>query len=416
MYQPIDSSFASVNDASIASAPLGAVPKRSLKKFIKKAISNQNQKCEFMDIAADFKYFPIETEQVLDFSDSNLQSIFEYIQITNFEIDQFMLDKFWQRLRENSFILIDTAVLEWLGYDHEQERDRKASFLKLLKSNEINFKQIKHNDPDFDQYPEFVAEAAQLSVAALKRQKWVILDAQDFKMVVFNLKTKRAKLIHRYYLSLERLMAMYAEYTHHFKLREERKRASQEKDRLIKMMEELKLDNKKAREEARLRHEEAMSRGDALLHHAEQAEEDRMVMMRDINDVRNIAAPEPGKPENLHRMAIVKMSPNYEWDEKDKKYLKKVDAIAVRIQMRDYNNRIKEIKRYGKGTNKDAKVLISFDSPNPVRLYNKLKHEHTNEFTFIPPVGICFEPSTEENLIEVVRNMHEARMAYPNKK
>lgn len=108
------------------------------------------------------------------------------------------------------------------------------------------------------------------------------------------------------------------------------------------------------------------------------------------------------------------MNPNYEWDKKDKKYLKNVDAVA-RIQMRDYNARINEIKRYGKGTNEDAKVLISFDSPNPVRLYNKLKHEHLNKFTFVPPVGIRFEPSTEEDLVEAVRNMHEARMAYPNK-
>lgn len=70
---------------------------------------------------------------------------------------------------------ITTTVLEWLGYDNEQERDRKQTFLKLLKSNEIDFRQIKHTDPDFDQYPEFVAEAAQLSSAALKSQKWIIL-------------------------------------------------------------------------------------------------------------------------------------------------------------------------------------------------------------------------------------------------
>jgi hypothetical protein len=38
-------------------------------------------------------------------------------------------------------------------------------------------------------------------------------------------------------------MAMYAEYTYHFQLRKERKHAAQEKDRLVEMMEGLKLQN-----------------------------------------------------------------------------------------------------------------------------------------------------------------------------
>jgi hypothetical protein len=96
-----------------------------------------------------------------------------------------------------------------------------------------------------------VAEAAQLSVAALKRQKWVILDAQDFKQVIFKIRTKRTKQIHEYYLSLERLMVMYAEYTYHFILRKERERSSQEIDHLIKMMEDLKYEE----EQDRLRYE-----------------------------------------------------------------------------------------------------------------------------------------------------------------
>jgi hypothetical protein len=45
------------------------------------------------------------------------------------------LDKFWQSLREGGSVLLDGTVLEWLGYDNEQERDRKQTFLKLLKSN-----------------------------------------------------------------------------------------------------------------------------------------------------------------------------------------------------------------------------------------------------------------------------------------
>ena len=348
---------------------------------------------------------------------------------------------------EKSNLVVTKAVLEWLGYDNDQERNRKQTFLKLLKSNDINFRQIKHNDPDFNQYPEFVEEAKTMSDRVLTRQQWIILDAQDFKRVVFSLRTKRSREIVNYYLSLERLMAMYTEYTHHFQIIRERRRADLEKKSLLAMMEGLKLDHQKARQEDKRRYEEdqrryeaecaaaqkerdaaergrqvaeqkfnqLMARGDELLKHAEQAEDDRMVMMHDIAAVRHVAAPEPPKSENFHRMAIVKMSPNYEWDEQtDKRYLRHVDAIAVRIQVRDFNARIREIQNYGNGTNKDAEIIISFDSPNPVRLYNKLKPTYSNQFTFVPPVGIRFEPGTEEDLVAAVRDMHEARMQYPH--
>ncbi len=404
----------------------GAIKKKTI-KLIQKAIDVGDNQCQFMDATSETKRFTYETDLVLDYDDFNLQTILDYIRITGFEIDQFMFDKFWQSMVEGSCVLCDAAVLEWLGYDHEQDRDRKAAFLRLLKSNAIEFRQIKHTDPDFSRYPEFVEEAKTMSSAALKSQKWVILDTQDFKRVLFSLRTKRARDIHDYYLSLERLMSMYAEYTHHFELRRERRRAATEKKSLLELMEGLKINHKKecdaaqqerdaaqrAREESEQKFRTLLARGDELLHHAEQAEDDRMVMMHDIRVVRNVAAPEPNNPDNYHRMAIVKMSPDYVWDEDDKRYLRNVDAIAVRIQARDYNARIRQIKRYGRGTNEKATVLISFDSPNSVRLYNKLKEEHGDKFTFVPPVGICFNPSTEHDLIEAVRDMHEARMNYP---
>ena len=101
MYHPVNPS-ASVSDAPVAAAPSGAVPKnpkKVIKKLIKKAISDRDQKCELMD--AEAKRFP-ETDLVLENNDDdfNLQTIFEYIQVTRFEIDQFMLDKFWQSLTE----------------------------------------------------------------------------------------------------------------------------------------------------------------------------------------------------------------------------------------------------------------------------------------------------------------------------
>ena len=140
--------------------PLGAASIEDKKIVIKK--EDAEGQCDFMDVAANIKRFP-ETDLVLNYDDFNLQTIFEYIQITHFEIDPFMLDKFWQNLREDRCITVDASTIEWLGYDQEQERNRKQTFLKLLDAHTINYTQIKHDDPSFQNYPDLVDEASLLS-------------------------------------------------------------------------------------------------------------------------------------------------------------------------------------------------------------------------------------------------------------
>ena len=72
-----------------------------------------HQQCELMDAASEQKRFP-ETDQVLAYDDFNLQTIFEYIQITLFKIDQFMLDKVWQSLRQGTWSLWTQVSLNGL--------------------------------------------------------------------------------------------------------------------------------------------------------------------------------------------------------------------------------------------------------------------------------------------------------------
>jgi len=295
-------------------------------------------------------------------------------------------------------ISITKGVLEWLGYDSEKDYDNKASFIKLLNAYQIEFKQIKHNDPTIHNYPDLVDEAAQLPTNALNRKKWIIMSSRDFKKMVLCLRTSRAEQIREYYLAVEDLFKMYCEYTLHFQLRREKRRLGKKQgtiDDLVRGMEEMKLERKEAerkheeaerkhelerqeaerkheleRQDAQQRYNNLMARGDQLLHHAEQAEEDRILIMDDIHQVRKVAAPNPDEPKNVHRMAVVKMSPQYEWAEGDPKYYSEVDALAVRTQIKSFNGRLRKIKNAGSGTNKDASVLTSFDSPNPISLYS----------------------------------------------
>ena len=128
---------------------------------IVKKEEGDDERCRFMEAVIDHKQFP-ETDIALQ-ADTMLLNIFEYIKAVNYQIDQFMVNRFWQSMSaKNSYITCDIAVFEWLGYDNEGGA-RKQTFLKLLKANAITHKQIKHTDDDFDQYSEAVEEAKTLS-------------------------------------------------------------------------------------------------------------------------------------------------------------------------------------------------------------------------------------------------------------
>ena len=100
--------------------------------------------------------------------------------------------------------------------------------------------------------------------------------------------------------------------------------------------------------------------------------------------------------------------------EGDPKYYSAVDAVAIRTQIKYFNGRVKKIQSSGDGTNSDASILTSFDSPNPISLFNRLKDEYSDRFTFVNATGIRYEPSTEADLVETMNELHASRMDYPN--
>ena len=193
----------------------------------------EQQSCstsKFMNIV-DKKLFG-ETSLAIQKSDKFL-NIFNYIEVVNFKIDTFMLDKFWQCIAENRCVAIHASILDWLGYESKNERDNKASFIQLLHSHNIQFQQIKHTDPNFKNYPDIVQDSKTLNPNALNRKLWIIMDSDDFKEMVMCLQTKKAHLIRKYYLSLEKLVKMYSEYTHHFQMVQVKEQLQEAEERAL---------------------------------------------------------------------------------------------------------------------------------------------------------------------------------------
>ncbi|UPA43501.1 hypothetical protein 3TG000068 [Iridovirus CN01] len=386
-----------------------------------------------------------ETEMVLKYSNL-LQDILEYIRITKFEIDTFMLDKFWQCVSENSSLVIQGAVLEWLGYDSKKEYNNKTNFIDLLNSHNIEYTQIKHGDEKFSQYPDLVEDAKKYSKAALKSKQWIIMGSDDFKRMVMCLRTKRAGQIRDYYLAIEKLFKMYCEYTIHFNLRRE-KRALEEKqntiDDLVKLMKEAEIREHEKDLQHKMERKEDEKRFRKLLGVAEDANEKLEIAegnlenvegnLRDVQNnlgvvqenlenvqnkleiARDVVVPKPLNKKKLNKFGLVRMSPDYIYDENDPGYMRECNVVVIRRQAESFDFRVRQIRGYGNGTNRDAEILIERENPNSINLSNRLKeHEKDGHFYFTSACGIRYtETGDDELMIELVDQIHQSRMEYP---
>jgi hypothetical protein len=83
----------------------------------------------------------ITLELILELSKDSYE-LLSFIELRDMIFDDTNnMSKAMAEMCPNEKIGITLTVLEWLGYDHEHVCDRKAAFLKLLKSHETNFRQ-----------------------------------------------------------------------------------------------------------------------------------------------------------------------------------------------------------------------------------------------------------------------------------
>lgn len=182
-------------------------------------------------------------KKALDASVS-LLDIFKFIEITGFELDPIMTNWFWQIMVNDHSSHLTRVVLEWFGYEGEYY-NQKQLFCRMLKRNNIPFSELKHTDSDIVLYPSIKKEMDLLPhKAAVTSSKWLVMKPYDIKMAMLRLNTKNADIIKRYYIKMEELVRMYAQYTTLLQKRE-KEVMSREMVDLRMMMEDMKLENKK---------------------------------------------------------------------------------------------------------------------------------------------------------------------------
>jgi phage anti-repressor protein len=146
---------------------------------------------------------------------SKMLSINSFIDKMNYDIDKFYINKYWHNLNDDYPILIDDLLIKSIGYNNSEERCRKQDFLKLLKTNNIQYQEYAYNE-----YIEMVEEInikeevypIPEKTINISKRKFILMNVEDFKQAAMLCNTNQGKLIRKYYIKLEKIIKEYSYY------------------------------------------------------------------------------------------------------------------------------------------------------------------------------------------------------------
>lgn len=326
--------------------------------------------------------------------------IIKFVEVTEFKLNMVMFDYFWQVMVGNTGTHIGTSILEWFGYEGEFKKQRQ-NFLSMLKNNAISFKELTQKDEEIELYPTIKREIASLP-SNVQHSKFLIMEPDDIKMAIMQLKTKNGHIIRQYYIDLEKLMKMYVEYTLYFNERESRREITN----LQQMMEELKLDRKR-QEIERAEDKESMKRQENYIRSLG-------VSLEDVKDQNNEIKIQNKEIKRRLSIAAEDRAPLPEQSSKQERFvlLKRNDPnhpayYTIRAQNAYTTNRIRAQELLFPG----LEILLDFKcNPNSKTLYTRVKEN-------LKKRGVLFDGNNidlgqlvnESELIEEMNHVNDVR-------
>ena len=356
-----------------------------------------------MDTTINFMGVVIDTEngsnnpkikKALDKS-YKLLDIMEFIQVTKFKLNMVMFNYFWQVMVGKCRIHLYPTVLEWFGYEGEI-KEQKRAFLKLLKRNDIAFTELTQKDKEIELYPTIKEELALMTNEGAKQNiKFLIMEPNDLKMAIMQLKTKNGHIIRQYYIDLEDLLKIYVEYTLYFNHRESQRKITN----LEQMMADMTLSNHRL-EESNQRQEQYMRSLGITLEEVKDQNEDLKSNVQEVQRKLNIAvedrAPLPLSLKKQERFVLIKRNdPDY------------MPYYTIRAQHEYTNRKIRsQLLLFP-----NLEILLDFKAnPNSKTLYVRIKDKLKSQ-------GVMFDGNnielngiiTEQELIEEMKVINDSK-------
>jgi hypothetical protein len=336
-----------------------------------------------------------------------LLDIMKFIEVTKFKFNMTMFDYFWQVVIGNRWVHLSPPVLDWFGYEGDI-REQKKAFIKMLKRNDISFNELTKDDKRIELFPSVKAELAILNEGAQSCSKFLIMEPNDIKMAIMQLKTKNGHIIRQYYIDLEELLKLYVEYTLYFNHRESQRKITSLEESMAKLnltiakQEEDRIQDREtlneqrlimARQEQYMRSlgislEEVKDQNEELLDNNKGLKKEVKKVQRKLGIAVEDRAPLPTDEDKQERFVLIKRN-----DDQTFQY------YTIRAQHAYTERRIK-IQRT---LFPDMIILLDFKAnPNSKTLYNRIKDELRAKNVQFSGNNIDLEESevTEEELVD----------------
>jgi hypothetical protein len=312
-----------------------------------------------------------------------LMTIQEFIKVSGFPIDGFILDNFFHNLNDDIPVYVTNELIEWCGFGSKEFLHKKQEFNRLLKNFKEGEDYWSYTNKEYAEYykksislardietnPESKEETLNAphfpdpsEFIGKNKTKHIILTVWCFKNILMMLDTKKAEEIRIYYLALEKLIKTYMKYQLYqqkyqnrilnIALKEQRELAKSIEDKHIELLK---------------KHDEIIKKNDLLLDEVKDVKEDLEVnneILMDMNSKLDTAtderAPRTKSISKRDKFMIIKINdPDYPWS-----------YYAIRVQQSSLKKTLKKNRlKYPKYT---ELITIPYQ-PNGINFFNLMK-------------------------------------------
>jgi hypothetical protein len=260
----------------------------------------------------------------------------------------------------------------------------------MLKRNDISFQEVTQKDKEISLYPTIQEELQLLPHEGAKAcSKFLIMQPNDLKMAIMQLKTKNGHIIRQYYIDLEELLKLYVEYTLYYNHRESQRKITDLEQTMAKMTQYMK--------SLGISLEEVKDQNEELLDCNKGLKQEVTKVQRKLGIAVEDRAPLPVDLKKQERFVLIKRNdPDF------------MPFYTIRAQNEYTSRKIKSQRVFFP----DLEILLDFKAnPNSKTLYVRIKDELKAKGVTFDGNNIDLEESevTEEELIKEMKVINDQK-------
>ena len=147
-----------------------------------------------------------------------LLTVIEFIKVTEFPIDAFMIDRFWNTMEEDRLIYVDDELISWMGYNCASLKDRKKDFVHMLLPYICGDDYYNYTNTEYKEFLGSLAKKQKLlyppapTARGSVNTKHLLVTPSTLKSVALRLSTKRGNRIRKHFVSIDNLIKLYTKY------------------------------------------------------------------------------------------------------------------------------------------------------------------------------------------------------------